>query len=657
MRWDEITLERLGIQPDELRYCHSNGSYTTETEHLEGTLFRIRISGHIDEEALRGEFAIRDRVLDALAEHQAPCRCYTVVSGSVTFASGARKRMKQEAELTQDRLGGIAFIEASGVWRGLGRFVTLFTPDLNISFHPDEAQAVAYVRKLAEQERQGKPEEPAFSSPEPQEIEVLREQFQLELAERQRAEVALAQAKEAAEQANASKTRFLANMSHEFRTPLNAISGFAQLLLRRPEIRNHPELVSPLENILSSSATLRELVDHVLDLSRIESGRMEVQHEPIRMADFLRHLYHSHQNLAQAHGVQLHYTLSAKVPEVVYSDRLKLHQIFSNLLGNAIKFTHPQTPVWLEAEWQPDQLVVRVRDEGPGIPEAQQRAIFQPFVQGDGSVRREHGGVGLGLAIVRELCLLLQGHVALHSTPETGTVFTVTLPCLNEQAPQPAPGRPLSGRVSGVRILVVEDHAVNQVLVQQFLEESGNEVVLAEDGRAGVQRAREGTFDLILMDLHLPQLDGWEAIRQIRAAGHTTPIIACSADVFPEAQLRAQRAGADAFLPKPLQLEALEQTLADLLPGRESGLGPLPPEQQQEAQRLLEVLQTLPRYQSAELVDAAEQLGRLCQGYDTPLQALAFAVREAVYSNRAARIPELLAPFQSSPRQAPFAQK
>ena len=648
MRWEEITLERLGIQPHELRYTHPNGSYTTVTEHLEGTLFRIRLAGHIDEEALRGEFAIRDRVLDALVQHQAPCRCYTVVSGTVTFASGARKRMKQEAELTRDRLGGIAFIEASGVWRGLGRFVTLFTPDLNVSFHAREAQAVAHVRRLAEQERQGAPPFAALLTPEPLEIEVLREQFQIELAERQRAEAALAEAKEAAEQANASKTRFLANMSHEFRTPLNAISGFTQLLLRRPEVQADPELVQPLESILNSSATLRELVDHVLDLSRIESGRMEVQQEPIQVQDFLRHLYHSHLNSAQSKSVTLRYALSSQVPKVVETDRLKLHQILSNLVGNAIKFTHPNTSVWLEADWRLGELVLRVRDEGPGIPEEQRLQVFQPFVQGDGSVLREHGGVGLGLAIVWELCQLLQAQIDLESTPETGTTFTLTLPCRSQESVHGRFLGPPARRTTGARVLVVEDHAMNRQIAEQLLKELGHSVTFAEDGCSGVQQASAEPFDLILMDLHLPRLDGWSAIRAIREAGLTLPIVACTADVFPEAQHQAQEAGANAFLTKPLLLEELEQTLTTLLPRVPSEAPPLPPERCRQAQRIIAVLQSLPVFQSVQLVEQADALERLCQGYETPLLQLAQSIREAVYSNRAAHIPDLLQQLQAS---------
>jgi len=390
----------------------------------------------------------------------------------------------------------------------------------------------------------------------------------------------LARAKEAAEAANRAKSTFLANMSHEIRTPMNAIVGLTHLLLRDALT---PTQASRLNKIASSADHLLSVLNDVLDISKIESGKLQLERAPFCLSDVVDSLVSLYAERAAAKGLAFHSELGG-LPPVVVGDRMRLTQALFNYLGNAIKFTE-QGSIVLRAsllEEDPDSLLARfeVQDSGVGIaPEALPR-LFAAFEQADNSTTRKYGGTGLGLAITRRLAELMGGEVGVDSRPGVGSIFWITVRLGKAGSGQGAVAGPLpvaadaESRLRGktyadCRLLLVEDDWINQEVALELLREvAGLQVDLAENGRLAVDRVCEQKYDLILMDLLMPELDGLEASRRIRAlpAYATTPIIAMTANAFDDDRERCLAAGMNDHLPKPVDPDQLFNILLKWLP-------------------------------------------------------------------------------------------
>lgn len=396
------------------------------------------------------------------------------------------------------------------------------------------------------------------------------------------------QAQEAGDRAR-YRAQFLATMAHEIRTPLNGILGSAQLALMSAE--NEEQRVN-LQLLMGASDYLTQLVNTVLDHSRLEARAVELERVPLCPADLLGEVM-QRMRLQVAHKpVQLIAQAGHRLPNRILGDPLRLQQIIINLTSNAIKFTHQgHVTVSLDAsEPKADRLILQVSDTGVGIEEHRQAALFSPFAQGGAAISRMHGGSGLGLAIVKQLVQLMGGSVDLQSEVNRGTTVTVNIPITPAADAQPAsaggtasmgtaPPDALSATVARLstilqdrRVLVVDDNALNLRVVERVLRKAGLRVDVASSGQDGVQRAIESPYDVILMDLNMPDLDGLQATRRIRSAlGDRTPkVLALSAAVSEAERLACNQAGMLAFLAKPIApvevLEALAGCMESAVP-------------------------------------------------------------------------------------------
>jgi len=398
---------------------------------------------------------------------------------------------------------------------------------------------------------------------------------QRERAQLERLNAELQGAKTAAEQADRAKSLFLANMSHELRTPLNGVLGLLDLLLDGPL---PPAQRDQLQTARQSSVHLLSILNDLLDLSALDAGQIKLQQEPVDVAALVQQCHRSLRTLGEGKQLQLPLSLGPDLPPWVLTDPTRVRQVVLNLLGNAIKFTSSGT-VALALECQRQGALahwrVAVRDTGIGIDPELKEQIFHRFAQVERSRTRAQGGNGLGLEISRTLARLLGGDITLDSTLGQGSVFCfhwVTPVCEAAPASAAAPAAPAAASVgmpaTGRRVLVAEDHPVNRKLLALLLERMGLQPSFAENGLQALELAQRHDFDWILMDIHMPEMDGFDctqAIRQLPGARGLVPIIAVSADVMNGAEERALAAGMDGFLSKPLQRQVLEQTLTRLL--------------------------------------------------------------------------------------------
>ncbi len=375
--------------------------------------------------------------------------------------------------------------------------------------------------------------------------------------------LALSEARDSAEQATRAKSDFLAVMSHEVRTPLNGVIGVADLL----ENSNINEQQREYVTLIRESGThLLRIIDDVLDFSRIEAGKIPLAEAPFSLHDLVRQVT----GLLRSHlpaRVTLEVDIGDEVPVTILGDHIRYAQIITNLLNNALKLT-PEGEIMLDIDvTDREELVIRVRDTGIGIDPARLEAIYQPFAAQENAIAHAHGGTGLGLAITRRLVELMQGDITAHSTPGQGTEFIVHLPLRRSLTkPSSAGNAPLARAQKNLRVLVVEDNPVNQMVTQRMLESLGHSVAVAGDGREGVAALRQGHFDLVLMDLQMPHMSGIDAALEMRRSGFDAKIVALSANALPEHRQAADEAGMNGFLAKPARLSDLEQLLAGLFP-------------------------------------------------------------------------------------------
>lgn len=400
------------------------------------------------------------------------------------------------------------------------------------------------------------------------------------------AHLALVHANEAVKSANHAKSEFLANMSHEIRTPMTAILGFSSILMESCLDEQQCDAVATIQR---NGEYLLRLINEILDLSKIEAGKLDLEHIECSPCSVLHDVVSLMSNRADAKGLTIAVEYVGLVPRTIHSDPTRLRQILINLLGNAVKFTHAGTICLMVRLVDRNSLQPQIRfdiiDTGIGMTEEQVAKLFEPFSQAEKSTTREHGGTGLGLAICKRLAIKLGGNIAVESVFGKGSVFSVTVPtgpldgvdmvrCPMESVTPAKIDQPktLKTRLD-CRVLLVEDGPDNQRLITHLLGTAGAEITVVDNGQcacdAVFKACEEGRpFDIVLMDMQMPVMDGYEATSKLRECGYEGPVIAITAYAMESDRAQTLHAGCDDYLSKPIDRDRLISLIAQYVPRR-----------------------------------------------------------------------------------------
>jgi CheY-like chemotaxis protein len=391
--------------------------------------------------------------------------------------------------------------------------------------------------------------------------------FVLDISERKRMEEELVQARLGADAAAQAKGEFLANMSHEIRTPLYGILGLSSLL----EEESLPDHLRPMMGLIRTSGeVLRRVLDDVLDFSKIDSGKLELEEKPFDLRACLEWSFELFRKPAADKHLEYSLRLDDKLPARVSGDATRLRQVAANLMSNAVKFTHRgsvEMDVQL-AEMAPPNgrhlIRISVRDTGIGIPEDRIDRLFQSFSQVDPSTNRRYGGTGLGLAICKRLVEMMGGEIRIESRVGEGTTFEFTFSAGIAAGAECVAEAARSESLKRLSILVAEDNKVNQIVTVRMLQKMGYQVDLACDGASAISRVEANSYDIVLMDVNMPGVDGLEAARRIRlmpTAQSSVPIVALTASATIEDKAQCLAAGMNDYLSKPIEMQALRRAL------------------------------------------------------------------------------------------------
>lgn len=379
-------------------------------------------------------------------------------------------------------------------------------------------------------------------------------------------------AKTAAEQSSKAKEQFLANISHEIRTPMNAIMGMSELLV---DTNPNQEQKDYIRNINFAAENLLTLINDILDLSKIEAGKINFEQINFNPSELFNGIIQSMSFKAREKDLDLLLEIDSELPKNLCGDPVRLNQVLSNLLSNALKFTEEgQIILKVSSQKKDDKhvaLTLSVSDTGIGIPDNKLGVIFNAFEQANRDTTRRYGGTGLGLAIVKQLVELQGGKISVDSEVDKGTTFTLymtfevgdaqNLPLVSDQS------KPDKNQLIGLNVLLAEDNQMNQLLVQKFVEKWGVNLDVANNGREAIEKLNEKTYDLVLMDVEMPELDGYEATKQIRLAKIETPILAMTAHAFKQVEDKCLAVGMNDYISKPVKPDKLYQKMVFLYEG------------------------------------------------------------------------------------------
>lgn len=379
-----------------------------------------------------------------------------------------------------------------------------------------------------------------------------------------KANIELADAKALAEEANKAKTQFLANMSHDIRTPLNAIIGFTQIIEQDDEYSKlHPALKNHINGISLSGKNLIELINNILDLSKIEAGRMELNEEGINVKILFQSIYSINNSQAQAKDIAMHFNIDPDLPDFILTDRTKLNQILMNLCSNAIKFSPKNSNIKLSAVQKNNFIEFSVSDEGIGIPKEKLSTIFEAYEQSDKTITSKFGGTGLGLSIVKKITELMGGKIFVQSEPGVKTCFSVLLPLRPFLIEKEKKENRKVIFDKPFRILIIDDNQMNYEILKMHLRKIGLESFYASDGQKGLELAEQIEPDLILLDIHMPGMNGIEVRKEILKNSKLSqiPTIVMSADVFSDQKEKILGVAFSDFVSKPINFNELNLIL------------------------------------------------------------------------------------------------
>lgn len=389
--------------------------------------------------------------------------------------------------------------------------------------------------------------------------------IRFEVSDHVRALKALELAQAEARQAAEVRDRFFANISHEVRTPLNAVLGLASALAHTALTPRQTEM---LKLITGAGDALRRVLDDMLDLSKMQAGQFSLSLTPFDLRSDIETVVEMRRAVAEDKGLALDVAFTPSAQGQVIGDGVRITQIVSNLVSNAVKFT-AEGRVSVRVDVRDDEgLVIEVEDTGMGFDAEAAQRLFKPFVQADDAISRQYGGTGLGLSICKSLAELMGGRITAESAPGEGSLFRVVLPvervATAEAASTPTEEAASPEEATRLRILAVEDNPANQMVVRCLLEPLGFEIVTADNGLEGVRRFEQEHFDMVLMDMQMPVMDGLDAMRRIRAeeerlGAERTPIVMLTANTTEVHHLKAVQAGADHLVSKPVTLDILLQ--------------------------------------------------------------------------------------------------